>query len=108
MEECKKAGNEDMVYQFASTSKMSMAGSGISAVAASKNNIESLLKLMNAQMISFDKVNQLRHVRFFKDVNGLREHMMKQADILMVVAKYKESIPDYIYDKFLTVEVKPY
>ena len=82
MEECKKAGNEDMVYQFVSTSKMSMAGSGISAVAASKNNIESLLKLMNAQMISFDKVNQLRHVRFFKDVNGLREHMMKQADIL--------------------------
>ncbi len=82
MEECKKAGNEDMVYQFASTSKMSLAGAGISAVATSKNNIESLLKLMNAQMISFDKVNQLRHVRFFKDVNGLRAHMMKQADIL--------------------------
>ncbi|MBE5901641.1 MAG: aminotransferase [Lachnospiraceae bacterium] len=82
MDECKKAGNPDMVYVFASTSKMSMAGSGISAVATSKTNREHLLKLMNAQMISFDKVNQLRHVRFFKDINGLRAHMMKQADIL--------------------------
>lgn len=82
MEECKKAGNEDMVYQFASTSKMSLAGAGISAVATSKANMESLKKLMNAQLISHDKVNQLRHVRFFKDINGLREHMMKQAEIL--------------------------
>lgn len=82
MVECKKAGNDDMVYQFASTSKMSLAGAGISAVAASVANVESLKKLMNAQLISHDKVNQLRHVRYFKDVNGLREHMMKQADIL--------------------------
>ncbi len=82
MVECKKAGNDDMVYQFASTSKMSLAGAGISAVAASEANIASLLKLMNAQLISHDKVNQLRHVRYFKDINGLREHMMKQADIL--------------------------
>lgn len=82
MVECKKAGNDDMVYQFASTSKMSLAGAGISAVAASVANVESLKKLMNAQLISHDKVNQLRHVRYFKDINGLREHMMKQADIL--------------------------
>ena len=82
MVECKKAGNDDMVYQFASTSKMSLAGAGISAVAASEANVASLLKLMNAQLISHDKVNQLRHVRYFKDINGLRDHMMKQADIL--------------------------
>ena len=82
MEECKKAGNPDMVYEFASTSKMSLAGAGISAIAASKKNIDDILKLMNAQAISYDKVNMLRHVRFFKDINGLRAHMMKQADLL--------------------------
>ncbi|MGN0169885.1 MAG: aminotransferase [Lachnospiraceae bacterium] len=81
-QECKKNGKEDMVYMFASTSKMSLAGAGISAVAASKANVESILKAMTIQMISFDKVNQLRHVRYFKDINGLRKHMMKQADLL--------------------------
>ena len=82
LSECKKAGHENMVYMFASTSKMSLPGAGISAVATSKENVESLLKSMTVQMISFDKVNQLRHVRYFKDLNGLREHMMKQADLL--------------------------
>lgn len=82
LDECKKAGNPNMVYIFASTSKMSLAGAGISAVASSVENIESLKKLMNPQLISYDKVNQLRHVRYFKDINGLREHMMKQADLL--------------------------
>lgn len=81
-QECKKNGKEDMVYMFASTSKMSLAGAGISAVAASKANVESILKAMTIQMISFDKVNQLRHVRYFKDINGLRKHMIKQADLL--------------------------
>lgn len=82
MAECKKAGNENIVYMFASTSKVSLAGAGIAAFACSKENMESLKKLMNAQLISYDKVNQLRHVRYFKDLKGLRAHMMKQADIL--------------------------
>ncbi len=97
--ECKKTGNADMVYMFASTSKMSLAGAGISCLAASKENIDSLLKLMNAQLISYDKVNQLRHVRYFKDINGLRAHMMKQADLLrpkfeMLVKLFDEELKD--------------
>jgi len=80
--ECEKAGNPDMVYIFASTSKISFPGSGVAAIASSVNNIENILKLMTVQTIGHDKINQLRHVRFFKDVNGLHEHMKKHSDIL--------------------------
>ena len=77
--ECKKNGNENMVYEFCSTSKVSFAGSGISAIAASKENLESILKIMTIQTIGYDKVNMLRHVRYFKDINGVYEHMEKHA-----------------------------
>lgn len=80
--ECEKAGNPDLVYIFASTSKISFPGSGVAAIASSTNNIDHILKLMTVQTIGHDKINQLRHVRFFKDINGLKEHMKKHADIL--------------------------
>ncbi|MBQ0027578.1 MAG: aminotransferase class I/II-fold pyridoxal phosphate-dependent enzyme [Lachnospiraceae bacterium] len=82
LEECEKAGNPDMVYIFASTSKISFPGSGVAAVASSLANIDWMLKKMGTQTIGHDKINQLRHVRFFKDINGLNEHMKKHGDIL--------------------------
>ena len=81
-DECKKNGNENMVYELCSTSKISFSGAGISAVASSKNNIEEIKKYMTKQTIGYDKINQLRHVKYFKDINGIKEHMKKHAAIL--------------------------
>ena len=80
--ECKRAGNPDLVYKFASTSKITFPGSGIAALATSPNNLEDIMKQMKNQTIGHDKVNQLRHVRFFKDIHGMTEHMRKHADII--------------------------
>lgn len=80
--ECKKAGNPDMVFEFASTSKVSFPGSGIAALATSANNIADIKKQLTIQTIGHDKLNQLRHVRFFKDINGLKEHMRKHAEFI--------------------------
>ena len=82
LDECRKAGNPDMVYKFASTSKISFPGSGIAAIATSLNNLDDIKKQLSMQTIGHDKVNQLRHVRFFKDINGMNEHMKRHADIL--------------------------
>lgn len=82
LEECEKAGNPDMVYEFASTSKVSFAGAGISAMAASKANLVEARKSMTIQTIGFDKVNQLRHVRYFKDLDGMMAQMKRHADII--------------------------
>lgn len=79
---CKRAGNPDLVYKFCSTSKISFPGSGIAAIATSHNNLDDIKKQFKIQTIGHDKVNQLRHVRYFKDVHGLVEHMKKHADIL--------------------------
>lgn len=80
--ECKRAGNPDMVYKFSSTSKISFPGSGIAAIAASRNNLEDIEKQLKFQTIGHDKVNQLRHVRFFKDIHGMVEHMRLHADVM--------------------------
>ena len=80
--ECKRAGHPDMVYKFASTSKITFPGSGIAALATSPNNMEDILDQLKHQTIGHDKVNQLRHVRFFGDIHGLVEHMKKHADII--------------------------
>lgn len=80
--ECKRAGNPDMVYKFCSTSKITFSGSGIAALAASQNNLVEIRKQMGIATIGHDKVNQLRHVRYFKDIHGVMEHMKKHADIL--------------------------
>ena len=81
-DECKKNGNENMVFELCSTSKISFSGAGISAVASSKDNIEEIKKYMTKQTIGYDKINQLRHVKFFKDINGIKEHMKKHAALL--------------------------
>ena len=75
IEECAKAGNPNLVYEFCSTSKISFAGGGISAMATSQENIEDIKKTLTKQTIGPDKINQLRHVRYFKDKNGILEHM---------------------------------
>lgn len=80
--ECEKAGNPDMVYEFASTSKITFAGAGIAAVASSKANLDAMKKSMSVQTIGYDKINQLRHVRYFKNLEGIKAHMKKHAEIM--------------------------
>ena len=82
LDECEKAGNPDMVFEFCSTSKISFAGGGIAAIAASEANLADIKKSLTIQTIGFDKVNQLRHVRFFKDADGIAKHMEKHAEFL--------------------------
>lgn len=82
LEACEKAGNPDMVFEFCSTSKISFAGAGIAAVAASKANLDWFKKSMTIQTIGYDKINQLRHVNYFKDINGIHAQMKKHADIM--------------------------
>ena len=92
--ECKKAGNPDMVYKFSSTSKITFPGSGIAAIATSHNNLDDIKKQLKIQTIGHDKVNQLRHVRFFKDIHGMVEHMRKHANILRPKFEAVENILD--------------
>lgn len=80
--ECEKAGNPDMVYEFCSTSKISFSGAGIAAMATSPANLEDVKKTLTLRTIGYDKVNQLRHARYFKNLEGLRNHMKKHADII--------------------------
>lgn len=82
LDECEKAGNPDMVYQFCSTSKITFPGAGVAAMSASAANVESIKKIMNAQTISYDKINQLRHVRYFKNLDGVKAHMKAHAELL--------------------------
>jgi len=82
LSECAKYGNEDMVFEFASTSKITFPGAGVSVFACSTHNMEYMKGLLNAQIISYDKVNQLRHIRYFKDKDGLLALMKKHAAIL--------------------------
>lgn len=71
-----------MVYIFASTSKVSFPGSGVSAIASSLTNIKFIESQMTVQTIGHDKINQLRHVRYFKNIDGMMEHMRKHADLM--------------------------
>ena len=95
LEEAKKYGNGDMIYKFMSTSKVSFPGAGVAAMAASKNNIDFIKKLMGVQTIGYDKLNQLRHVRYFKDADGVRRQMQRHAEII----KPKFAIVLYILEK---------
>ena len=79
---CREAGNADMVYEFASTSKVTFPGAGISVMATSVENLAYLNKLIGCQIISYDKVNQLRHVRYLKDKAHTLELMKKHAKVL--------------------------
>lgn len=98
-DECKKYNNEDLVYIFASTSKMTFPGSGVSALGCSKNNLKDYLNYLKYQLICFDKLNQLRHALFFKDKKTIFEHMQKHAKILkpkfdLVLKIFDEEIKD--------------
>lgn len=82
LSECEKAGNPDMVYEFFSTSKITFSGAGIAALASSKRNLDFIKKQLTVQTISYDKINQFRHVKFLKDAEGVHAHMEKHAAIL--------------------------
>ena len=82
IDECEKVGNPDMVYMFGSTSKITFPGSGVSAIATSPKNVEFIKKQLTVQTIGHDKINQLRHTRFFKNIDGMKAHMDKHAEIL--------------------------
>ncbi len=79
---CRRYGNEDRVLEFASTSKITYPGAGVAIFAASPNNMKQIKAIMAAQTISFDKINQIRHVKFFRDADGIREHMKRHAELL--------------------------
>ena len=96
---CEKAGNPDMVYEFASTSKITLAGGGISVMAASEANIKYLSKMIGIQMISHDKVNQLRHVKYLKDKKHTIEIMKRHAACL--APKFK------VVSDYLEREIRP-
>ncbi len=82
VDEAQKAGNGDIVYVFASTSKVTFPGSGVAVMAASMRNLEGVRKIMAAQTIGCDKINMLRHVKYFGDIDGVRAHMKRHADLI--------------------------
>ena len=94
MAECREAGNSDRVLYFASTSKVTYPGSGVALLAASENNLKQIKAIMAAQAINYDKLDQLRHVKFFNNAENVRAHMKKHAAIIApkfaLVLKYLE------------------
>lgn len=96
----KKYGHEDMVIEFTSTSKISFPGSGVAVLAASDKNIEMIISRMSIQTIGYDKLNQFRHVKFYKDVAGIRNHMKLHRNILApkfkaVINEFENSLGSY-------------
>lgn len=82
LEACKKAGNPNRAWMFTSTSKITFPGAGVAAVSASEENVSYYTEMLSKQLISFDKINQMRHVKFLKDRKGIEDHMKKHAEIL--------------------------
>ena len=82
MEECKKTGNDNLAFVFCSTSKVTFAGGGIAGIASSPENVEWFRKTLAIRTIGYDKINQLRHVRHFKDIEGMKKRMAEHAAII--------------------------
>ena len=82
LELCEKEGNPDMVFEFCSTSKVTFPGAGVAGICTSEKNREDIKKRLTIQTIGHDKINQLRHVRYFKDINGMKDYMRKHAAII--------------------------
>lgn len=82
LSECEKAGRPDMVYEFCSTSKVTFPGAGIAAIVSSSANLDFIRKTMTIQTIGYDKLNMLRHVKYFKNIDGMKAHMKKHAAIM--------------------------
>lgn len=98
--ECEKYNNEDIVYKFASTSKICFPGSGIASLAASVNNINDITKHLKIQTIGYDKVNQLRNVQYFKNLLGIKSHMIEHAKVLrpkfeLVLDSFEKNLSDF-------------
>ena len=89
----KKYGNEDMVIEFTSTSKISFPGSGVAVLAASDRNIDMIISRMSIQTIGYDKLNQFRHVKYYRDVKGIKNHMRLHRSIL--APKFKAVINEF-------------
>jgi len=79
---CREVGTEDRVFYFASTSKISFPGSGVAIFAMSDRNMAQVMPIIGAQTISFDKLNQMRHVKYFGSADGIFAHMQKLADVI--------------------------
>lgn len=79
---CEEAGHPDRYFKFASTSKVTLPGAGIAAVAASRRNLDDVIERVGCETVGYDKLNQLRHVRFLHDAHGLAAHMAKHAAII--------------------------
>ena len=82
LDACNSFGHPDRVFMFSSTSKISFAGAGVAAMASSSANIDFIMKQLNKQTIGPDKLNQLRHLQFFGNIDGINEHMKKHAEII--------------------------
>ena len=82
LDEAKKAGNENIVYIFGSTSKITFPGAGVAVMGASKENVDELRKYLGISIISYDKMNQLRHVKFFGTFENMQKHMEKHMEII--------------------------
>ncbi|HOA33773.1 MAG TPA: aminotransferase class I/II-fold pyridoxal phosphate-dependent enzyme [Clostridiales bacterium] len=100
--EAEKYGNEDHFVVFTSTSKITYPGAGVSALASSVNNIKAIMSRVTMQTIGHDKINQLRHARAFKDLNGIKEHMKLHAKIL---APKFEAVLDILSEELEGLEI---
>ena len=106
--ECEKAGNPDMVFEFCSTSKVTFPGAGVAGICTSEKNREDIKKRLTIQTIGHDKINQLRHARFFKDVDGIKAHMAKHAALIRPKFELVENIlTDEIASRGIGTWVKP-